>query len=70
MMSDPFTMQTIALPPGEDVEQLKEKIRAQSRSRYAIGRAELEELIKVRAERSFSKTEKAVLKAKEQHKSK
>jgi hypothetical protein len=65
IVSDPFTMQTIALPPGDDVEVLKEKIRQQSRSKYAISRIELEELIKVRAERSFSKTEKAVLKAKE-----
>ncbi|MFA7285146.1 MAG: DUF87 domain-containing protein, partial [Candidatus Absconditabacterales bacterium] len=64
IVSDPFSMQTIALPPGDDIEGLKDKIRQQSRSRYAIGRLELEELIKVRAERSFSKTEKAVLAAK------
>ncbi|HNG97212.1 MAG TPA: DUF87 domain-containing protein, partial [Candidatus Absconditabacterales bacterium] len=70
VVSDPFNIQTIALPPGEDVEMLKEKIRKQSRSRYAISRKELEELIEHRASRSFSKTEKAVLKAKEAHKSK
>lgn len=63
-------MQTIALPPGDNVELLKEKIRSQSRQRYAINRVELEELIKIRAERSFSKVEKAVLRAKEKNASK
>lgn len=67
VVSDPFSMQTIALPPGDDISSLKEKIRQQSRTRYAISRTELEELIKVRAERSFSKTEKAILKAKEKN---
>jgi hypothetical protein len=46
---------------------LKEKIRNQSRQRYAVPRLELEELVKKRAERSFSKMEKAVLKAKEKN---
>lgn len=67
VVSDPFNMQTIALPPGDNVELLKEKIRSQSRQRYAINRVELEELIKTRAERSFSKVEKAVLRAKEKN---
>lgn len=65
IVSDPFNFQTIALPPGEDVVTLKEKIRTQSRNRYATGRTELEDLIRVRAERSYSKTEKAILKAKQ-----
>ncbi len=67
IVSDPFTMQTIALPPWDDVMVLKEKIRNQSRQRYAVPRLELEELVKKRAERSFSKMEKAVLKAKEKN---
>lgn len=70
IVSDPFTMQTIALPPWDDVVTLKEKIKQQSRNKYAISRTELEELIKIRAERSFSKTEKAVLKAKEEYRDK
>lgn len=65
IVSDPFNFQTIALPPGDDVLTLKEKIRAQSRNRYATGRTELEDLIRVWAERSYSKTEKAILKAKQ-----
>jgi hypothetical protein len=65
IVSDPFNFQTIALPPGDDVIALKEKIREQSRNRYATGRTELEDLIRVWAERSYSKTEKAILKAKE-----
>ena len=70
IVSDPFNFQTIALPPGDDILTLKEKIRVQSRNRYAMGRAELEDLIRVWAERSYSKTEKAILKAKENNSNK
>lgn len=64
IVSDPFNFQTIALPPWDNIAELKEKIKTQSRTRYAIGRLELEELIKTWAERSFSKTQRAIDKAK------
>lgn len=60
VVSDPFNMKTLPLPLWEDVEALKEKIRAQSRQRYAISKSELEQLIQVRSTRKFSKTEKKI----------
>lgn len=64
VVSDPFNVKTLPLPQWEDVEWLKEKLRLQSRQRYAIPKEELEQLIQVRSTRSFSQTEKKIQEAK------
>ncbi len=63
VMSDPFSMSTIPLGQPEASEEIKEKIRAQSRQRYAMERGKLEELIKVWSNKTFSPVEKAMEKA-------
>ena len=64
VMSDPFSMSTYPLPKPESSEEVKQKIRQQSRQRYAIERDKLEELFKVRAQKQFTKSEKVMEKAK------
>lgn len=64
VVSDPFNIKTLPLPPWDDIEVLKEKLRTQSRQRYAISKEELEQLIQVRSTRKFSQTEKKIEEAK------
>ncbi len=63
--TNPFSMTTFPLPSPELWEETKEKIKKQSRQRYAIEKERLEALIKNWSDKKFSKTEKAVQKAKE-----
>ncbi len=65
--SDPFSMKT--LPPtklGEWSLELIDKIRKQSRQRYAMGRDQLERLMAARSNKTFSMQEKIMEKAKRQ----
>ncbi len=62
--SDPFSMQTFPLPTPPNWPDVKEKVKKQSRQRYAIKKEELEKLIKIWAEKTFSPVEKAIEKAK------
>ncbi len=64
IMTDPFSMSTLPLGQPELSEEIKEKIRTQSRQRYAMERGKLEELIKIWANKTFSPVEKAMEKAK------
>ena len=63
IMSDPFSMGTLPLGQPEASAEIKEKIRTQSRQRYSMEREKLEELIKIRSNKSFSPVEKAMEKA-------
>ncbi len=63
IMSDPFSMSTLPLGQPELSQEIKDKIRQQSRQRYAMEREKLEELIKIWANKSFSPVEKAMEKA-------
>jgi len=63
--SDPFSMKT--LPPtklGEWSLELIDKVRKQSRQRYAMGRDQLEKLMAARSNKTFSMQEKIMEKAK------
>ena len=65
--SDPFSTKT--LPPFspteiEDIEEHIEKIRRQSRQRYAMERTQLESLLNARGKKKFSPQEKIAEKAK------
>lgn len=64
--SDPFSMGTFPLPEPELSDEIKHKIRAQSRQRYGMEREKLEKLLKVRAEKQFTQAEKVAEKAKEE----
>lgn len=64
LMSDPFSISTYPLPKPDMSEELKAKIRQQSRQRYATEREQLEQLLKVRAQKQFTKSEKIVEKVK------
>ena len=64
IVSDPFSMKTFPLPQPPNWPEVKEKVKKQSRQRYAIKRQELEKLIKIWAEKTFSPVEKAIEKAK------
>lgn len=66
IMSDVFSMSTIPLSQPELSEEIKEKIRTQSRQRYAMERGKLEELIKIWSNKTFSPVEKAMQKAMEE----
>jgi hypothetical protein len=62
--SDPFSMKT--LPPiklGEGSLELIDKVRKQSRQRYAMERGQLEKLMAARANKTFSLQEKIMEKA-------
>lgn len=56
--TDPFSIGTFPLPEPELSDEIKDKIRKQSRQRYGMERDKLEELLKVRAQKNFSKAEK------------
>ena len=62
--SDIFSMQTADWNFTDNMLDIKEKVRTQSRQRYAIAREELEKLIKIWAEKKFSPAEKVMEKAK------
>jgi len=62
--SDPFSMKTKPLPSPEESIVLIEKIRKQSRQRYAMERGKLERLLEVRWKKSFTLQEKIAEKAK------
>jgi len=64
MVSDPFSMSTANFVAHEDVDEVKAKVREQSRQRYAMPRAELEALMKAWAEKKFTLAEKVMEKAK------
>lgn len=66
IMSDPFSISTLPLSQPEQSVEIKDKIRTQSRQRYAMERDKLEDLIKIRSSKTFSPIEKAVQKAMEQ----
>ncbi|USN56859.1 MAG: hypothetical protein H6766_07850 [Candidatus Peribacteria bacterium] len=55
--TDPFSMQTLPLVSPEDSVEIKDKIRRQSRQRYAMERGRLEGLLQAWASKSFSKQE-------------
>lgn len=63
IMSDAFSMSTLPLSQPEMSEEIKEKIRTQSRQRYSTDRNKLEELIKLWSNKTFSPVEKAMQKA-------
>lgn len=66
IMSDPFSMSTLPLGQPELSQEIKDKIRAQSRQRYAMEREKLEELIKIWSNKTFSPVEKAMEKAQQE----
>jgi hypothetical protein len=61
--SDPFSIGTFPLPKPETSEEIKAKIKQQSRQRYAVEKGHLEELLKAWAWKTFSKAEKVMEKA-------
>lgn len=60
MNSDPFCMSTYPLPTPSIAQETKDKIRKQSRQRYATEKQKLEWLIKLWAEKRFSMVDKVV----------
>lgn len=58
-------MSTLPLSQPELSDEIKDKIRTQSRQRYAMDRGKLEELIKIWSNKTFSPVEKAMQKAME-----
>lgn len=56
--SDPFSMGTFPLPKPESSEETIVKIKQQSRQRYAVEKNHLEQLLKARAGKTFTKSEK------------
>lgn len=56
--SDPFSIGTFPMPKPETSEELIAKIKEQSRQRYTMDKKHLEELLKARAGKTFSKSEK------------
>lgn len=63
--SDIFSMKTADRVSSQNTWEIKEKVKNQSRQRYAMAREELEKLIKIWAEKKFSPAEKVMEKAKE-----
>ncbi len=61
---DPFSMRTLPLPTPEWSLELIDKIRKQSRQRYAMERWELESLMDAWSNKTFSRQEKIQEKAK------
>jgi len=62
--SEPFSMKSVPLPDPIASDEVKAKIREQSRQRYAMPREKLEELLRAWAGRQFSEAEKIADKAK------
>ena len=63
MVSDPFSMKTAQFVKYEDFQVIKDKVREQSRQRYAMPRLELETLMQVWANKKFTMAEKIAEKA-------
>lgn len=63
IMSDPFSMGTLPLGNPEASQEIKDKIRNQSRQRYAMERGRLEELVQIWSNKTFSPVEKAMERA-------
>ncbi|USN54534.1 MAG: TraM recognition domain-containing protein [Candidatus Peribacteria bacterium] len=61
--TDSFSMATFPLPQPDASAEIKDKIRLQSRQRYSMEREKLEKLLKVRAEKEFTPSEKIAEKA-------
>lgn len=64
MTTDPFSMKTFPLPTSLLDDEIKAKIRKQSRQRYAVPKDQLESLLKVRAQKQFTQSEKIMEQAK------
>ena len=62
--SDPFSMKTLPPYPAEGNVEYIEKIRRQSRQRYAMERNQLESLLNARNKKTFSAQEKIAEKSK------
>lgn len=62
--SDPFSMRTMPLTTPDGSLELIDKIRKQSRQRYAMEKKELEKLMDARSKKSFTIQEKIAEKAK------
>lgn len=62
--SDPFSMKTLPPYPAEGNVEYIEKIRRQSRQRYAMERGQLESLLTARNKKTFSAQEKIAEKSK------
>lgn len=60
IISDPFSMSTLPLSSPEASEETKDKVKKQSRQRYGMERQKLEELLKARTNKTFSKQEKVM----------
>lgn len=61
---DPFTMATFPLPDPDLSEEIKQKIRRQSRQRYAMEKSTIEWLLAAWSQKRFTQSEKVVEKAK------
>lgn len=64
--SDPFSMKTFPLPDPTMSDEIKQKMRKQSRQRYGMKREKLEALLKAWAQKQFTEAEKVVEKAKQE----
>lgn len=64
--SDPFSMSTFPLPKPEIWEEIKAKIKQQSRQRYAVEKKHLEELLKARSAKKFTQSEKVMEKVEQE----
>jgi hypothetical protein len=56
--TDPFSMSTFPLPEPDMSDEIKDKIRKQSRQRYAMEKEKLEHLLRVWAEKQFTQAER------------
>ena len=65
-VQDAFSMRTLSMFKPEQSEDIKEKMRIQSRQRYAVPRSDIEWILQVRAKKKFSKAEKVMQKAAEE----
>jgi len=61
--TDPFSMKTFPLPDPTMSDEIKVKMRKQSRQRYGMEKWKLEQLLKVWAEKQFTQAEKIAEKA-------
>jgi polyribonucleotide nucleotidyltransferase len=65
--TDPFSMKTFPLPAPTMSEEIKDKMRKQSRQRYGMEKEKLEQLLKVRAQKQFTEAEKVAEKAQKEN---
>lgn len=61
---DPFWMNTIPLPSWIDSKAIRDSVKKQSKQRYWTNKENIENLIKIRAEKKFSPVELAIEKSK------